>query len=228
MNGPSPLHIAVDQIARFMDGEELTTRVAEAEQAMRGVPGSDIGEVSRQMGLDGPTLTSALMVRRAFGRISDVIHAATIVMTLEKVMEEGEVLVRPPSLGAGNDPGRPFDVETDRRVAEFKAAEWKGADAMRKRTLFADLARLAMEDSGRRKQLFVVGELPRRYLTTTRTSVSRVINRSSQTLRDRMADRYGSLEMSVAEFTATHGSQVEVVNMEDIVPELIRGLSDSR
>ena len=228
MNGPSPLHIAVDQIARFMDGEELTTRVAEAEQAMGGVPGSDIGEVSRKMGLNGPTLTSALMVRRAFGRISDVIHAATIVMTLEKVMEEGEVLVRPPSLGAGNDPGRPFDVETDRRVAEFKAAEWKGADSMRKRTLFADLARLAMEDSGRRKQLFVVGELPRRYLTTTRTSVSRVINRSSQTLRDRMADRYGFLEMSVAEFTATHGSQVEVVNMEDIVPELIRGLPNSR
>lgn len=228
MNGLSPLHTAVDQIARFMGGEELTTRVAEAEQAMQGVSGSDIGDVSRQMGLDGSTLASALTVRRAFGRISDVIHATTIVMTLEKVMEDGEVLVRPPSLGAGNDPGRPFDVETDRRVAEFKAAEWKGADAMRKRTLFADLARLAMEDSSRRKQLFVIGELPGRYLATTRTSVSRVINRSSQTLRDQMADRYGPLEMSVAEFTATHGLQVEVVNMEDIVPELIGGRSESR
>ena len=64
-----------------------------------------------------------------------------------------------PSLAAGNDPTRPFDVETDRRVAEFKVGIWSGTgtDAMRKRTVFHDLVNLAADTSGRRAELYVAG-----------------------------------------------------------------------
>jgi hypothetical protein len=42
-----------------------------------------------------------------------VIHATAIGVDLPHLLEAGEVLKRP-SLGAGNDPSRPSDVETDR------------------------------------------------------------------------------------------------------------------
>ena len=42
------------------------------------------------------------------------------------MLEPGERLANRPSLAAGNDPSRTFDLETDRRVAEFKLAIWNG------------------------------------------------------------------------------------------------------
>lgn len=36
------------------------------------------------------------------------------------ILEDDEVVTERPSLGAGNDPGCVFDLETTHRVAEFK------------------------------------------------------------------------------------------------------------
>lgn len=65
--------------------------------------------------------------------MSDLIHAAAIVVLLPRLLGEGEVVTNRPSLAAGNDPARPFDLETNLRVAEFKLSQWAGADAMTKR-----------------------------------------------------------------------------------------------
>ena len=87
----------------------------------------------------GELLAAALTVRSQVGRLNDVIHACTIALALPHILEPGEQIAVRPSLGAGNDASRPFDLETDRRVAEFKVAQWKGKDTMRKRTLVSDL-----------------------------------------------------------------------------------------
>lgn len=65
-------------------------------------------------------LLAALLVRKHAGRLSDIIHAAVITQVVPLILEEGERVLRRPSLAAGNDPSRPYDLETDRRIAEFK------------------------------------------------------------------------------------------------------------
>src|SRR6266511_3684216 len=83
--------------------------------------------------------------------------AAFAPLVLPMILEEGEVISNRPSLGPGNDKSRPFDLETNRRVAEFKVALWSGGDMMRKRGVTADLVRLALDESGRRPELWFAG-----------------------------------------------------------------------
>lgn len=126
-----------------------------------------------------------------------------------------------PSLGAGNDASRPFDLETDRRIAEFKVAQWKGADTMRKRGLFADLVHLALDQSSRRAQLFVVGGLPFKFLTTSKSNAQWALARSSPHLRRRFTDSFGDTDMTVAEFTRGPGSGIEIVDLATLLPSLV-------
>jgi hypothetical protein len=102
------------------------------------------------------------------GRVNDVIHAAATVVALPQPLQPNEVLRRP-SLATGNDRSRPFDVETDRRIAEFELADWAPrGNAMRQRQAFKDLVNLAADRSGRKAELYVLGPRPIRFLTRTK------------------------------------------------------------
>ena len=87
------------------------------------------------------------------------------------ILEPGEDCTRP-SLAAGNDPNRPFDDETDRRVAEFKMSRWDGHDAARMRQLVKDLVHLAADRSGPRAEVYVLDERPRRFLRTSTSTMA--------------------------------------------------------
>ena len=54
------------------------------------------------------------------GQVNVVIHALGILISLPYLLEDDEE-IQSLSLGAGNT-GRRYDLETDRRVAEFGAA----------------------------------------------------------------------------------------------------------
>lgn len=53
-----------------------------------------------------------------------IMHAAGIMVALPWILESGEI-VESLSLGAGNT-GRDHDLETNRRIAEFKFIDWRG------------------------------------------------------------------------------------------------------
>jgi len=133
-------------------------------------------------------------------------------------MEPGEVLYRP-SLAAGNDPSRPFDVETTLRVAEFKLARWDGSDAMRKRQLFKDLVHLAADTSERSAELFVLGELPLRFLRRTRSSAGWALDRFPAA-RKLFGERFGTLDVPISDFVKGPGSRVKVIDLEERMPAL--------
>ena len=142
------LGVAVKRLAAFLAAGPLTTAIAELEQQLVGLDATRVAATADSGGVDGDLLRSAIIVRRDLGRISDLIHAAGIVLVLPQVLEDGEIVTNRPSLAAGNDPTRPYDLETNRRVAEFKLSQWAGADAMRKRQVFKDLVHLAADTSG--------------------------------------------------------------------------------
>lgn len=206
------LRDAVEHLADFMDGLPLTTRVASLEAALLGSDSSSVAAIADDNDIAASTLSAALAVRDAFGRVSDVIHALVITLALPRILEPGETVTVRPSLAAGNDPGRKFDLETDRRVAEFKVSGWTGTDAMRKRGTFVDLVHVALDESPRAKYVYVLGDAPRRFLETTTSSVAWGFNRKSALQRAAFEERWGPAEsISIAEFRRTHARAVQIV-----------------
>ncbi|MFI7517477.1 hypothetical protein ACIBVK_28670 [Micromonospora echinofusca] len=211
---------AFSTLLTFMSAGDLTSRIATLEADLHGVDRDTAAEVAAASELGFDVLHAALLVRKHAGRLSDVIHAAVIMQVLPLILEDGERVLRRPSLAAGNDPGRLFDLETNRRVAEFKMSVWKGRDTMRKRGVFADLVHLAMAEPPRKAQLFVSGPLPISYLRSSKGSAAWALGRSSPNLRRRFEEEFGSVEMSVRDFTAGPAKHVELIDLTDLLPTI--------
>lgn len=209
----------VDALLIFLSRVPLTVAIRNLEAALEGCDGQTAGEEAAAAGVDTGLLTAAVAMRRQLGRLNDLIHASAIALVLPQLLEPGEVVQGRPSLAAGNDPARPYDLQTDGQVAEFKLAHWAGADAMRKRGVFQDLVHLASDDSIRRAQLFVVGEAPIHFLRTSTSAASWGLDRAT-TLRATFQERFGSLTMPIRDFTAGPGARVELVDLRPLLPEL--------
>ena len=221
------LHAAVDRLADFMDGLALTARVATVEAALVGADSDTVAGITRENEIGSETLQAALAVRASFGRVSDVIHALVITLALPRILLPGETIDVRPSLAAGNDPSRKFDLETNKRVAEFKVSAWTGTDAMRKRGTFVDLVHVALDETGRDKYVYVLGEQPKRFLETTISTAAWGFNRKSALQRDAFEERWGpATGIAISDFRRTHAKDVNIVNLYDVLPEL-RDLGDS-
>lgn len=218
---PDDLATAFTVLSEFLGTSNLTTQLAQAETEFVQATADDAGAVAAQHGFTQELLDATLLVRSKVGRLNDVVHATTIALALPHILEPGEKVINRPSLGAGNDPSRPYDLETDRRIAEFKVAQWKGADTMRKRGVFKDLVHLALDDSGRKAQLYVVGEQPGRFLTTSAAKGLWALGRSSPHIRDRYTERFDSNStMTVAQFRTGPAAHIEVVDLGALMPSL--------
>lgn len=215
------LHEAVEHLADFMDGQPLTTRVADLEAALQEADAANVTPIAEDHEVDLATLSAALTVRAAFGRVSDVIHALVITLALPRILNPGETVTVRPSLAAGNDPTRHFDLETNQRVAEFKVSAWSGADAMRKRGTFVDLVHVALDETDRMKYVYVLGDAPGRFLESSISTAAWGFTRKSALQRAKFEKRWGSAEaISIADFRATHARHVKVVDLFDVLPEL--------
>jgi hypothetical protein len=218
MTGDVDLETKLGALLRFIDAAPLTDTIADLEYALEGQDVTAVARVLDDRGVAGDVLEAALFARQRLGRISDIIHAVAVSLALPRMLQPGETLRRP-SLAAGNDPSRPFDIETDRRIAEFKLARWDGHDAMRKRQLFKDLVHLAADTSGRSAELYVAGDRPLRFLDTTRASAAWALNRfPSPALL--FEQRFGDPAVAIADFRAARASHVRVINLQELLPEL--------
>lgn len=217
------LEVAVRTLARFISDAPLTTTIAELEHDLDGRRKDEVEAIISARGFSSDLLRGAMLIRGRLGRINDLIHATAITLALSELMTPGEVLLRP-SLAAGNDPSRPYDVETDRRVAEFKLSRWDGSDAMRKRQVFKDLVHLAADTSGRRAELYVLGTRPLRFLRETRSTAAWGLDRSPAT-RTLFEERFGHLDVPIRDFTNGPGSHVTILNLEEQLPDLFAPLS---
>jgi hypothetical protein len=222
--GSGRLLAAVERLAAFLD-EPLTQRIADLERALDGATGEDAVDIVERASVDGSLLDAALDVRADLGRINDLIHAAAITLMIPRILKPGERLVRRPSLAAGNDSSRPYDLETDRRVAEFKLSAWKGADVARQRQTFKDLVHLAGDGSGRMAELYVVGERPIRWLRSTKARVDWALKTSPATL-GLFEERFGDPSMAVSQFTAGGGARVRLIDLTELAPDIMNRLCE--
>lgn len=224
MHEPS-LSDSVATLTAFLGRRPLPEAIAGIEADVEHATALEIRTTAVAAGIDARLLTAAIKVRRDLGRLDDMIRAAAILGLLPAMLEDGETLVSRPSLGAASDPRRPFDVESNLRVAEFHLAAWTGRDDMRKRELFKDFVRLAADTSGRRPELLVVGPEPRRFLETSRSRASWALDRSPGMQR-LFLERFGDLSATVASFTAGPGARVHIVDVAPMLPAGILAAED--
>ena len=163
---------------------------------MRGLSGPAVAKLLSGDGVEDQTLIGALAVKAMAGQINVVVHALGIILALPAILEEGEV-VEDLSLGAGNT-GHNFDLETNRRIAEFKFITWQGGpESIRQNALFVDLYHLAEAETDKLRQLYVTDLVhPLRFLGSGRSMRS-------------ILSKHGFI---AEEFLARHGDRYKVAH----------------
>lgn len=209
--------LAFGKVLSHLRRTPLTTGTDELERALLGADADTAASAVAAAGYTADLLRAALTVRREVGRISDVIHTAVISLLLPLILEDGEVVEVRPSLGPGNDGGRPFDLATSLRVAEIKVSVWSGGDAGRQKMLAADLFHLAYDHGGRRPELWTVGPRPIEFLRTSRTTMQDLLSRSSQKLRAR-PEAAAIASLPVRDFLVEHASHVGLRDISELLP----------
>jgi hypothetical protein len=225
VTSPEQAADAFGLLVKFLRSSPFTRSINQLEHDLENANRSTVAEVTSAAGLSDELLSAALIVRRDVGRVSDVIHATVISLALPLILEDGEFLDSRPSLGPGNDPSRPFDLQTNKRVAEFKVAVWSGGDMMRKRGLTADLVHLAMDDSGKRAELWAVGEGPLDFIRTCKSATNSLLARASRHQRERFDNTYGDdANLPLGKFYEKHASEVKLCNLATVLPSVTSSL----
>jgi hypothetical protein len=218
-----PLSAAVSKLDGFTAGRTPKGWVTELERSITGVDRDAIASLLLSKRIDNDVLAAAIAIKTFAGEINVLIHAIGIMLALAQILVPGE-RVKAVSLGAGTG-GRHHDLETDRRVAEFKFTRWRGHDAVRQRELFADFVALAESSDPRKRQLFVAGlALPEKFLRSNSSIVS-VCQRRPEVLA-RIRIQHGDSLRTVAEYAAAHKGEVELVDVTRLLPAFVLDIAN--
>jgi hypothetical protein len=170
------------------------------------------------VGADSTALAAAGLIKRLAGEINVVIHALGILLCLPHILEPDET-IEYVSLGAGNT-GRPFDLETNKRIAEFKFIRWQGgAEAIRQNSLFKDFYCMAEYESPKRKFLYLLGtDYALKFLNGGRALAS-VLSKNVK-LYDEFAESFGQQYKTVSDYYVAKKHLVELKDVSLFIPEL--------
>lgn len=211
------LSSALAQLEFFSTPAHLTRRISELETALVRVRGGSTRDLLTSEGIDNSILEAAVAIKQAAGQVNVSIHALGIALALPHLMEKDEEIISV-SLGAGNT-GRRFDLETDRRVAEFKFIAWRGgAESIRQNGIFVDLLHLLQDSTSRKRFMYVVNkEVPERFLHGNR-AIASVLSKNSSAATT-FQDLYGTRYTRVRDWYAREArGNVEIVDLRDVLP----------
>ena len=217
--GPSEgLVEAVALLEALTKASGLTPWIAGLEVGLLGADGAKVGAAIERDGIGRETLDAALLIKRVSGQINVLVHAIGILNALPYILGPGERVVSL-SLGAGNT-GRPYDLETDERVAEFKFTAWRGGpESIRQNQLFKDLFYLVSRPTTKRRYLYVVGKARPMHFFEHGRALTSVLSKDAAT-EARFRAMYGDQFRTVREYYATVRHLVQIVDLADLVPGL--------
>ena len=169
---------AAKEIQQFEHGN-LGQQIARIEENLQGADKKQCEKYFQTILITPSLFNSAIEIKRLAGQINVIVHAVGIMLSLPHILKDDEV-IQGLSLGAGNT-GKPFDIETNYRIAEFKFIHWKGGpESIRKNQLFKDFFELAEYDTPKERFLYLVDDkLPLLFLNSGR-SLSSVMSRNNK------------------------------------------------
>jgi len=200
------LPTSVRQIAEF-SGTNLTSTVAELESEFTNLNKQQVVERLAAGLIDAGLVKAARTVKRAASQIDTVIHALGILSYLPAVLDEDEI-VESLSLGAGSSDARRFDVETDRRVADFTFIEWRGNDNTRLQKIFKDFYRIAELKTVKAKELWLTNDAYALKYLNSDASIRSATHKHSN-IRESLAANYPAVE-KVSEYYRLHSADVKL------------------
>jgi hypothetical protein len=208
---------AASTIEKFERGS-LTQRISGIETVLVGLDKRACEEIYPALSIKADLFDSAVTIKKLAGQINVLIHAIGILLSLPHILEEGEK-IEALSLGAGNS-GRPFDLETNRRVAEFKFINWQGgAEVIRQNSMFKDYYLMAENPTSKAKYLYVIGtKHPLKFLNSGR-ALSSVFSRNIK-LWAEFQQRYGTQFIRVCDYYEFRKSAVQLVDVTPMIPQL--------
>jgi hypothetical protein len=169
VDGALSLADCVDKVAKF-SGQNLASTIAELEYRFEKLRKSQLAEQMAVTQIDSTLLKAAFIVKHAATQIDVVIHALGILALLPSILEPDEA-VESLSLGAGSSESKRFDLETNRRIAEFTFIEWQGNDNTRLQKVFKDFFRLSEFETKKSKELWLTDDTFVLKYLRSRTSV---------------------------------------------------------
>ncbi|MCG8554502.1 MAG: hypothetical protein MJD61_04325 [Proteobacteria bacterium] len=219
--------MSVEDAARCIkefESDSLTDRLSELEYKFSGLSKKDVQTLCDAQNLNTNLLKAAYEIKSLAGQINVVIHAAGILTALPKILS-GDEKVEYLSLGAGNT-GRAFDLETDKRIAEFKFINWRGGpESIRQNSLFKDFFELAEAETRKERYLYVLGlKYPLKFFRGRRNlkSVMSKNNALAQSFQNKYGDRFSVVQ----EYFEVTKHKVHLVDLIPIVPALA-GMPDT-
>ena len=215
----------MEQLAGFLGGGRVTGLLDELAGELDGADAHAADGAAANAGFTPKLLSEAFAIRRHLGQLNDLIHAAAMTMALPQILEPDEVVAQRPCLAADGDPAYAFDLETDRRVADFRLAVWTGKDLTRKRALFQGLVHLAAQPAERRPELYVAGAAPLRFLQSSRSNAAWALNARPDTTKSLYLQQFGDLGMSIRDFVSGPAAHVKLVDLGHLLPPMQSALS---
>lgn len=201
---------AAERLSHFA-GPDLGRTLSKIEERSRGVTRETTTGLLTEVGASQDALAAAATIKALAGQINVTIHALGILRCLPHILQPGEV-VEYVSLGAGNT-GRPFDLETNLRVAEFKFITWRGGpESIRQNGVFKDYFALAHYDTVKSRHLYLTGSEHALKFLRGRRALASVLSRNDalkEAFHARFEDRY----RVVSDYFQDHG---EAVLVEDV------------
>ena len=196
----------------------LRSTVARIESRIQGVNGADVAQHLEGLGVDNDLLLAALLIKRNSSQINEILHALGVLLVLPKLLEAGEV-VESLSLAAGNT-GKGFDLETNRRIAEFTFIEWQGGpEVIRQNKIFKDFYFLAEAETEKQRELFVAGlDYPRKFFESGRGLAA--ILKGNNKLGSSFAAKYGDELRKVRDYYGLKGHMVTIRDLWEFLPSL--------
>ena len=209
---------AVGSLQTF-GGADLTQTLARIEASLQGVQQDRYADVLSKCGAKAEVLSGAALLKRVAGQINVVIHALGILLCLPHILEPGEAIDYV-SLGAGNT-GRDFDLETNRRIAEFKFIHWQGGpESIRQNALFKDFYEMAESSTDKRRYLYVLGTGHVAKFFHGGRALSSVLSRNVK-LGRYFAEKYGDRYRTVRDYYLPRKDMVTIQDVSSFVPELV-------
>lgn len=209
----------IDHLSAFIGGD-LGTAIAAIERTVEGASRAEIPQILSQRDVGSDLLGAAAEIKRISAQIDVTIHAVGILRSLPHILVDGEH-VESVSLGAGNT-GKPFDLETNLRIAEFKFIQWRGGpESIRQNGIFKDFFDLATAETSKKRCLYLLGTHHALKFFRGRRALSSILNKNQAT-RDKFIGLYGDQYATVNEFFADHDQLVEIIDVLPWLPELTR------
>jgi len=209
------------QALTMLDGfraDSLRKAIAKLEHSLGGLTKSDAKTSLGKQGVTTKLMRAALLVKKHSSQINEIVHAIGILLVLPHILEAGES-VESLSLAAGNT-GKGFDLETNKRIAEFTFIHWQGgSETVRQNKIFKDFYFLAEAKTTKKRELFVIGTVyPSRFFESRRALPS--IHGSNRKLGTAFAAKYGKNIRTVRDHYLPRKHLVAIRDLTKIIPAL--------